>query len=148
MARLKSFIPPLSCPCLEGLWVNPGQVLTHIRRRLERRKNSLDCYRLYCLKLLLSVGFACGLIFEKRAWNLPRFCPRLPVWSKLKNPYETALYRALFPLLFMVALPLKPVWSIGVLVALAGFSCACDCTRFRPWLYQYSFIRCIDLCLF
>lgn len=101
----------------------------------------LDCDRLLCAKTIIVVGTVWGLAVSRKMWTSPRYCPKTPLLNNLPPLCcEHRLYQLLFVSLACIAAIEKPVVTIFAFSTLVSILCAYDWTRFRPWLYQNSFL--------
>src|SRR5687768_1029713 len=69
----------------------------------------LDRHRVVCLKTVVVVALAWGLVCTRRVWRSPRFCPRVPLLASLPElAAESVLFNLLLVLLAAIAVMEQP----------------------------------------
>lgn len=97
--------------------------------------------RIFWLKIAVIVFFCIGLFMSAPAWIGPRSYPEAPVFSALPavdGPLAYGLFAALFGLAAAIVISPKPQRWIAAFLAIIGFLCVFDQTRWQPWVFQYA----------
>jgi len=99
-------------------------------------------YRLKLLKIVISLGLCCGIVFSRRLWLSGRNFPLVPVFDRgpLPSPIDYLSLGLLVVLPILITFIPRPRYVIVGFLILVAVLGALDQMRWQPWLFQYVFL--------